>query len=172
METGPFILAGETIPELSEKKTRIDNATNTLNFSGKSKTYSAAKTGHLVLSKLKNSGKTHVDVSVSSTESNLFFPKHNDVVIGQVTAKNFEQYTLDIGAACPAVLSSIDFEGATRKLKPAINVGDIVYARVKQAVNKFYKPVLTCIHPTCKKGWNSGESYFGPLKGGFLVDAS
>ena len=171
METGPFILAGETIPELNEKKIRIDNATNTLNYSSK-KGYSAAKTGHLVLSKLKEGKKTHVDVSVSSKESNLFFPKHNDVVIGQVTSKNFEQYTLDIGSACTAVLASIDFEGATRKLKPTVNVGDLIYARIKQPVNKFYKPVLTCIHPTCKKGWNSGEAYFGPLKGGFLIDAS
>ena len=47
-----------------------------------------------------------------------------------------------------------------------------MYARVKKNIDKYYKPVLTCIHPTIKKDFNSGEAYFGPLKGGFMIDIS
>jgi exosome complex RNA-binding protein Rrp4 len=43
---------------------------------------------------------------------------------------------------------------------------------VKAEVNKHYKPVLTCIHPTLKKNFDSGEAYFTELKGGYLIEAT
>ena len=92
------------------------------------------------------------------------------MVIGRVSTKSFEQLSVDIGAPTTAVLATIDFEGATKRNKPQVDVGDLVYARVKEPVNKFYKPVLTCIHPTVKKDFASGEAYFGILKNGFLLE--
>ena len=38
--------------------------------------------------------------------------------------------------------------------------------------DRFAKPQLSCISPLDKKAWNSGEAYFGPLKGGFVRDNS
>jgi hypothetical protein len=29
---------------------------------------------------------------------------------------------------------------------------------------------LSCISPLCKKAWNTGEAFFGELKGGFVKD--
>lgn len=47
-----------------------------------------------------------------------------------------------------------------------------MFAKVKKPVDKYYKPVLTCIHPTIKKDFMSGEAYFGQLKGGHLIEVS
>ena len=63
------------------------------------------------------------------------------------------------------MLDSVEFNGATKRNKPNLKVGDVVFAKVA-SVNKFMAPVLTCKSKTCKKDWTSGESTYGDLKGG------
>ena len=67
---------------------------------------------------------------------NYYSAKEGDIVIGIITQKNFETYRVNILANKEASLNSIDFEGATRKTKPNLNVGDVVYARVEKE-NKY-----------------------------------
>ena len=52
------------------------------------------------------------------------------MVIGVVTARNSEFYTLDIRAHSPAILPVLEFEGATKRNRPDIRVGAAIYARV------------------------------------------
>ena len=92
-------------------------------------------------------------------------------MIGKVVSKYAYSYELEIGAYCPAVLDALEFDGATKKNKPNLDINALVYCRVK-AVDKFSRPVLSCMSPVHKKGWSTGESYFGPLKGGFLCEIS
>lgn len=63
------------------------------------------------------------------------------------------------------MLDSVEFNGATKRNKPNLKVGDVIFAKVA-SVNKFMAPVLTCKSKTCKKDWTSGESTYGDLKGG------
>ena len=100
---------------------------------------------------------------------NYYSAKEGDIVIGIITQKNFETYRVNILANKEASLNSIDFEGATRKTKPNLNVGDVVYARVEKE-NKYSNVTLTCKSQSNSKGWSSGESTFGDLKGGKLYD--
>ena len=45
-----------------------------------------------------------------------------------------------------------------------------MFTQIKK-VDKFkQRPDLTCIHPTIKKDFNSGEAYFGILKQGYMVE--
>ena len=66
-------------------------------------------------------------------------------------------------------MNSKDFEGASKKTKPNINLGDLVFARILK-VNKFDAPILSCISQYDVKNWASGESFFGNLKNGMVFD--
>ena len=66
-------------------------------------------------------------------------------------------------------MNSKDFEGASKKTKPNINIGELIFARVLK-VNKFDAPILSCISQYDVKNWASGESFFGALKNGMVFD--
>ena len=100
---------------------------------------------------------------------NYYSAKVGDVVIGIISQKTYEMYRVNILANKEASLNSTDFEGATRKTKPNLNVGDVVFARVEKE-NKYSNVTLTCKSLSNSKGWSSGESTYGELKGGKLYD--
>ena len=81
------------------------------------------------------------------------------MVIGTVVEKHGEAYKVDIGTAQPAMLPAIAFEGATKRNRPNIPVGALVYCRVAIA-NKFMETELTCISVHFKKDWvrSNGDS--------------
>eukprot|EP01006_Ploeotia_vitrea_P040541 TRINITY_DN66434_c11_g1_i1.p1 TRINITY_DN66434_c11_g1~~TRINITY_DN66434_c11_g1_i1.p1 ORF type:complete len:328 (+),score=150.82 TRINITY_DN66434_c11_g1_i1:45-1028(+) len=100
-----------------------------------------------------------------------YMPQVDDMVVGTVLERHKESYVLDIGSSHPARLPTLAFEGATKRNKPNIEVGSLVYARV-EAANKDMEPELTCISPHIKKDWVTGESMFGELHGGYLFKCS
>ncbi len=64
------------------------------------------------------------------------------------------------------------FDGATKRNRPALKVGSLVYARVSVA-NKFMDPELSCtMDHGPKKDWMTGESVYGELKSGFVFKAN
>lgn len=65
-----------------------------------------------------------------------------------------------------AILPQLAFEGATRKTRPVLQPGALVYARVAHA-DKFMDAELDCVHPSSGKA-----DGLGPLKGGMLFDIS
>ena len=67
----------------------------------------------------------------------------NDLVIGTITNKSAEVYRVDIGWHIPAALNTLAFEGATRKNRPYLEIGSLVYARVSLA-DPFVEPELSC----------------------------
>ena len=143
-----------------------------MNFNPTTWDYTAARSGELIQYKFKTTKHTWTDACIWSKECNVFYPKNDDIVIGRVVSKSVENYLLDINSPTLAYLGSIEFWGATKKNKPKIDVGDLVFAKVSKNVDKFYKPVLTCIHQDDMKDFNSGESYFGLLKGGYIIETS
>jgi exosome complex component RRP40 len=100
-----------------------------------------------------------------------YLPSLDDVLVGTIIEKHPESYRLDINSSSPALLSAYAFEGATKRNKPDLKVGDVVYARVA-AANRDMDPELTCISPHFKKEWVTGENLFGPLTGGYVISVS
>eukprot|EP00808_Paulinella_micropora_P022404 g74686.t1 len=100
-----------------------------------------------------------------------YTPRVEDLVIGVVTEKHGEVYVIDIGAAFPARLAVTAFEGATKRNRPNISIGALVYARVLLA-NKHMETELTCTSPHFKTEWVTGESMFGELSGGYMFTCS
>ncbi|RKP11728.1 hypothetical protein BJ684DRAFT_12538, partial [Piptocephalis cylindrospora] len=85
-------------------------------------------------------------------------------VIGIVTGRMGEAYRVDIGTASPATLPMLAFEGATKRNRPNLTVGALVYARVSIA-DRDMEPEIQCAHPTTNR-----SDGFGELKdGGYLV---
>lgn len=76
-----------------------------------------------------------------------------------------QNFILDIGGPFPGQLPMLSFEGATRRNRPNLNAGDLVYARVVTA-NRDLDPVLTCVDGQGKAGG------FGPLKEGTVIECS
>lgn len=80
-------------------------------------------------------------------------------------------YRLDIGASHPALLSNLQFEGASKRNKPAFSPGQLIYARVSALHNNLLDPTLSCIngpHDTGvpRKDWMTNEGCYGELRGG------
>lgn len=96
-----------------------------------------------------------------------YFPGLGDTVVGIVIEKHSEEYKIDILAHAAATLSVLAFDGASRRNRPNLKVGDVAFAKVIVA-HKDMEPELSCESPTGvkRKDWVTGESVFGQLKKG------
>ncbi|WVF69354.1 hypothetical protein IAT40_004130 [Kwoniella sp. CBS 6097] len=98
--------------------------------------------------------------------SKRYIPAQKDMVLGTIIARHAEGYRVDLGSAQMASLEGLAFEGATKRSKPNLKVGTLVYARVSLA-NRDMEPEIECFDP------NTGKAEgFGELKGGLMVTCS
>lgn len=67
-----------------------------------------------------------------------------DRVIGLIQKCGGETFAVDIGAIRHAQLDILAFEGATKRNRPQLNIGDLVYARVI-CVEKDCEPIISCV---------------------------
>eukprot|EP00008_Paramoeba_atlantica_P013222 CAMPEP_0201479152 /NCGR_PEP_ID=MMETSP0151_2-20130828/3873_1 /ASSEMBLY_ACC=CAM_ASM_000257 /TAXON_ID=200890 /ORGANISM="Paramoeba atlantica, Strain 621/1 / CCAP 1560/9" /LENGTH=197 /DNA_ID=CAMNT_0047860503 /DNA_START=146 /DNA_END=736 /DNA_ORIENTATION=+ len=88
-----------------------------------------------------------------------------DLVIGVVVEKHSEDFKVDLGCADLATLPCLAFEGASRKNRPNLVVGSLVYARVVVS-NKDMSPEIVCYKA------NQKSEGLGELTGGYTFSAS
>ena len=69
-------------------------------------------------------------VDVTPWHATRYLPKVDDTVIGIVTMKNPEFFTVDINSSTTALLNTLEFQGATRRDKPKYEEGTLVYCKV------------------------------------------
>ncbi|KAK6727925.1 hypothetical protein RB195_005533 [Necator americanus] len=100
-----------------------------------------------------------------SVHSKRYVVEKGDRVIGIVTGSMGDFYKLDIGTAENAVISYLSFEGATKRNRPELKIGDVVYAQV---VDEF---AHTDIELTCVDALSRAKG-LGALTGGFLFKTS
>lgn len=80
-----------------------------------------------------------------------------------------ESYKVSISSSRIAQLPVLAFDGASKRNKPNLLVGTLVYARVAE-VDRDLPPVLSCaVVSGPKKDWVTGESTYGELVGGTCV---
>lgn len=98
-----------------------------------------------------------------------YVPRAGDLVIAQIRSGAQEFFFLHINHHSPqAILPYLAFEGATKKTRPQLKPGDLVYAKVVSA-NKNMEVELSCVNPSTGKAEPDG---LGPLTGGMLFDVS
>jgi exosome complex component RRP40 len=93
-----------------------------------------------------------------------YAPAPGDPVVGTVLARRGDNYDVDIGGPAPAQLPTLAFENATRRNRPNLRDGDLVYARVA-AADRDLPPELSCVDGA------GAAAGFGPLKEGTVVAA-
>lgn len=91
----------------------------------------------------------------------------HDVVIATVHHSSTDVYHCAITPHTAfAQLPHLAFEGASKKTRPQLAPGSLIYARVISA-SKFIDPELVCVNPSTGKGEGMGE-----LKGGMVFSIS
>lgn len=99
------------------------------------------------------------------TYQKRYIPNKGETVIGVVIQKAGDIFRVDIGASEPAALSYLAFEGATKKNRPNVSVGDLVFAKLLVAYKDF-ESELICVDSLGKK------QKLGVLSGGFVFNCS
>ena len=96
-----------------------------------------------------------------------------DSVVGVVVDRGPEAYRVTLRGAAAAALPQLAFDGASKRNKPALAAGALVFARVAAA--PLHGDVeLTCQAPSggvgaARKDWTTGQTVYGELRGGTLV---
>jgi exosome complex component RRP40 len=98
-----------------------------------------------------------------------YAPAPGDAVVGIVAGRRGDAYEVDVRGPCPAALPVLAFEGATRRNRPTLKDGDLVFARVA-AAPRGGEPELSCLE--AGGGGGAGGAGLGPLAGGTLVALS
>ena len=71
-----------------------------------------------------------------------YIPYAADRVIGIIVRRTAFYYYVDIKGPMIGLLGVLEFEGATKRNKPELNVGDIVFCRVSIS-DRDMQPILT-----------------------------
>ncbi|WPA97771.1 uncharacterized protein RHO25_002382 [Cercospora beticola] len=96
-----------------------------------------------------------------------YLPAVNDLVIAQIHHSSTDTYHCSLTPHTPyALLGQLSFEGASKKTRPQLKSGDLVYARVSK-VNKWDDTEIECVNSNTGKGEG-----MGPLTGGMVFDVS
>jgi exosome complex component RRP40 len=74
-----------------------------------------------------------------------------------------EEYKVDIRSSCPAILPVLAFENATKRNRPFLKVGDLVFARVVSS-HIDMEPEISCVDS------NGKAAGYGPLGGGYMFE--
>ncbi|XP_059203014.1 exosome complex component RRP40-like [Centropristis striata] len=96
------------------------------------------------------------------SQQRRYVPAKGETVIGIVTTKSGDVFKVDFGGSEQASLSYLAFEGATKRNRPNVQVGDLVFSQFVVA-NQDMEPELVCVD-SC--GRANGMGVFG---GGGLV---
>lgn len=101
------------------------------------------------------------------SNSRRYIPSNNDYVIGIVTGTFGESFRVSLSNfSFPVSLSAMAFPNATKKNRPNLKVGNLVYARVSNASPEV-DVEIECIDPTTGK-----DGGFGLLEGGYVFDVN
>ncbi|XP_022106964.1 exosome complex component RRP40-like [Acanthaster planci] len=94
-----------------------------------------------------------------------YVPVRGETVLGIVVGKTGDVFKVDIGGSVPASLSYLAFEGATKRNRPNVVIGDVVFGRLLVA-NRDMEPDLVCMD---SGGRSAG---LGVVSGGFMFQCS
>ncbi|XP_034399570.1 exosome complex component RRP40 [Cyclopterus lumpus] len=78
------------------------------------------------------------------SQQRRYVPAKGETVIGIVTVKSGDVFKVDFGGSEQASLSYLAFEGSTKRNRPNVQVGDLVFSQFLIA-NQDMEPELVCI---------------------------
>jgi len=108
-----------------------------------------------------------------------YVPLVGDRVLGIVEEQAGEYYRLNVQGSHPALLHSLSFEGATKRNRPHLTPGSLLYCRVVSS-NSEMDPEVSCKVAgdgladggARRRDWMTDEGTYGELKGGTCIRVS
>lgn len=160
-----ILLPGEAIPPASLPAPKKPNGTLTL---GPGLLHSPPSTITTTTSGILNTDAKKSASWLESTPTNRYQPSVNDLVIAQIHHSSTDLYHCALTPNAPfALLGQLAFENASRKTRPQLKGGDLVYARVKAAGKRGEDVEVECVNSATGKAEG-----MGPLKGGMVFEVS
>jgi exosome complex component RRP40 len=162
MSSTVFVLPGQ---ELSPDQLPSQNTTRTLTLGPGLRhippvTIVATQAGELCTDSKKNA------IWIENL-GGRYLPHAGELVVAVVQRSSADLYHCTLTPHTPSVLlGQLAFEGATKKTRPQLNTGALVYARVSKA-DKWSDVEIECVNPATGK-----SDGLGPLKAGMLFDVS
>ena len=157
------VLAGEDVTALVTRKSSKVDIGNGLRLARESVVCTTAGT-------LRYRPPAHFYVEEKSRKQ--YYPREGDQVVGIVEDRAGEAYRINIFSGQPAIMSTMAFDGASKRNKPDLKKGDIVYCRVQSARGDVDVEVTCMAASGVKKDWSSGEAVYGGLSQGLLSHVS
>ncbi|CAM1319337.1 EXOSC3 (predicted) [Pycnogonum litorale] len=151
---GKIVIPGDCLEELS-KKDLSDKIILGPGLQRESESVIATKCG---IVKCREANIYWID-----NHQKRYVPVRGDCIIGIVTNKMGDYFSVDIGSSQAASLSYLAFEGATKRNRPNVQIGDLIYAKLLTA-SKDMEPEMVCVDSHGKK---SGLGILDP--GGFMI---
>jgi len=160
------ILEDTTSPDELNKKRKTPKIGVGLSYDRHTNTVRATMAGRLFHRKSTNT-------FMILKNSKRYIPQVNDRIVAIVEERVGEHYRVSIpGSSCGyGFLHSCAFEGATKRNKPSLGAGSLVYCRIASAdVNRDVE--VTCMvgnggdGGASRKDWMTDECTYGELKGG------
>jgi len=90
-----------------------------------------------------------------------YIPTLHDQVVGIVEDKGVDHYRININSIGPVFCSRLAFEGATKRNRPELRKGSVIYGKLINVDYKNSEMEMTCKvvgGSGLQKDWNSGES--------------
>jgi exosome complex component RRP40 len=101
-----------------------------------------------------------------------YIPRVGDCVVGTVVDKGSEHYRVSFGGTSAGLLPVLAFDGATKRNRPRLERGMLVYCRLA-AVDKALEPELSCqVASGPRRDWVTRQSVFGQLVDGTTFSVS
>lgn len=113
--------------------------------------------------------------------SKRYVPRLNDRVICIVEERigDYFRVTIPSSSVGSALLLSTAFNGATKRNRPNLKAGDLLYARISSCNTDVMEPEVSCecmpgeiAAGGSKKDWMTDETTYGVLKGGSCIQTS
>jgi exosome complex component RRP40 len=173
------VLPGDDVSSFvpSDKKIRLGMGLERMETPITSTTPSALDAPPRIVATLAGRLHHHRDTWFVWTNSKRYQPQPEDRVVGIVQDRmgsegGADVYRVDVGAPHTCSLSSLQFEGATKRNRPIFTTGTLLYTRVVSG-SQVTDPVLSCqLGPKdqgiARKDWMTEEAAYGELKGGTL----
>ncbi|CAB4256823.1 similar to Saccharomyces cerevisiae YOL142W RRP40 Exosome non-catalytic core component [Maudiozyma barnettii] len=100
-------------------------------------------------------------------DSKRYSPAVGDLVVGIITGAFGDSYRVSLSSfSTPVSLSYMAFPNASKKNRPTLVIGDLVYARVCNA-EKELEAEIECVDST-----NGSDAGFGLLENGMVIEAT
>jgi exosome complex component RRP40 len=172
------VLPGDHVTIPTDKKYRLGmGLERTVTRSNKGDDDSKKQT--IVTATLAGRLHQHRDTWFVWTNCKRYLPSQEDRIVGIVLDRmgsnaGGDVYRVDVGGSHTCSLSSLSFEGATKRNRPQLAPGTLVYARIQSYhTSGIVDPVLSCqLGPKdqgiARRDWMTEEAAYGELKGGTL----